>query len=104
MAEASQAAAPDALPRGGVVRARLLKAKRESVDAAMGKCDSWCTKFINGELGVRLDDLPLLLHALNLKPVDLGLECVDPATVRAHDHLLRIALARGSLLLAEGSE
>lgn len=92
---------PDALLKGRVVRERLLKMKRESVDAAMGKGESWCTKVINGEMGVRLDDLPLLLHVLHLKAVDLDLECVNPDTARAHDHLLRVALSRGSLLFEE---
>lgn len=85
MPTVSPLALADALPIAGVVaeplrnplRDRLAKAKREAVEAALGKGESWATKVLNGESGVRLDDLPALLLTLGLKIVGVEKVCVE---------------------------
>lgn len=68
-------AAPE--PLRNPLRDRLAKAKREAVEAALGKGESWATKVLNGESGVRLDDLPALLLTLGLKIVGVEKVCVE---------------------------
>ena len=77
MASSSATLQSDALPKKGVVWERLRNEKDSSVALALGKDDSWVRKVRNGECGVLIDDIPVLLHALGLKPVDTGKVCVD---------------------------
>ncbi len=67
----------DALPKKGVVWERLRNAKDSAIALDLGKDDSWVRKVRNGECGVLVEDIPALLHALGLKPVDTGKVCVD---------------------------
>lgn len=99
MAASSRAGSPQAFPEPGThpalvrnpVGERLRLAKREAIEEAMGKGESWATKIINGEAGVRLDDLPQLLAALGLKVVSEDRRCVDPdiyeAVMLIHERL-----------------
>lgn len=82
---------------GNAVRDRLSKAKREAIESAMGKGESWCTKLLAGESGVRLDDLPTLLHALDLKVVDVSKYCVDRKLAKAYEEVARHAMQARSL-------
>ena len=106
MAESSFPPRADAFPISGMapeplrnpLRDRLTKAKREAVEAAMGKGESWATKLINNESGVRLDDLPALLQTLGLKIVDASKRCVDPEMLRSYETIARKAMLERSLL------
>lgn len=85
MAEPSALAAVTSFPNSGVAPEsstnpaldRLRHAKREAIEAALGKGESWCTKLLAGDSGVRLTDLPALLAELKLKVVDASKYCVD---------------------------
>lgn len=61
----------------GIVLERLRNAKASAIANEMSKSDSWVDKVRNGESGVLLSDLPLLLSALGLKAVDKDKVCVD---------------------------
>jgi hypothetical protein len=85
MAEVSTPAIVTSFPTSGVttesprniVADRLRNAKREAIEAALGKGESWCTKLLAGDSGVRLVDLPALLNELGLKVIDKTKYCVD---------------------------
>lgn len=69
---------PDtALRMIGVVAERLRNAKATAVAEALGKSDSWVDEVRNGESGVLVGDIPALLDAIGLKPVDKDRVCVD---------------------------
>jgi len=72
-----------AFPRAGIVRERLLRAKREAIDAAMEHGESWTTKVLNSQCGVLIDDIPRLLDAIGLKAVAKEKVCVDRELVEA---------------------
>lgn len=105
MSTSSPRAHADAFPFSGMtaepsrnpVRDRLAKAKREAIESAMGKGESWATKLVNGESGVRLDDIPLLLSVLNLKCVDKSRVCIDPELARSYETIARKAMRERSL-------
>lgn len=92
---------PPSFPRRGIVRERLEKAKREAVEMALGKEESWCTKLLNNGSGVRLDDIPLLLDALGLKAVSKEKQCVHPELARAYDAIVRKATQERNLLFED---
>ena len=87
--------------RGNLVGERLRLAKREAVEAALGKGESWATKVINGESGVRVDDLPALLDFLGLQVVPAGNVCVDPELLHAVEAIARKAMAGRSLFAGD---
>jgi hypothetical protein len=62
---------------------RLRHAKREAVESALGKGESWCKKVIAGDSGVLVEDLPQLCAFLGLKLVSADKRCVDPAVFDA---------------------
>jgi hypothetical protein len=66
--------------------------KDSALDAAMGKGESWSKKVGYGDQGVKLDDIPRLLAALNLKLVDVGMHCVPKSEHEAYRTLARIHL------------
>jgi hypothetical protein len=88
----------------GIIRLRLGRAKREAIDMAMGKAESWTTKILNGESGVRLDDLPKFLDALDLKAVDKTRVCVNADLAHAIETIARRAIAERGLLFEEDAE
>lgn len=96
----------DAFPASGTapeplrnpLRDRLAKAKREAVEAALSKGESWANKVLNGESGVRLDDLPALLLTLGLKIVGAEKVCVDADLLKSYEIIARRALAERSLI------
>lgn len=87
-----------------VIALRLRNVKREACDAAMGKADSWTTKIINGESGVRLDDLPNLLAFLHLKAVDSSKLCVNADLAKAYETIARRAVLERGLLADDDPE
>ena len=87
-----------ARPIKGIVRERLERTKRESVESALGKGESWVTKLLNNGSGICVDDLPLLLDFLGLKVVDKSKVCVDPEIAHAYDVIVRKKLESHSLL------
>lgn len=105
MAESCTPAQSGAFPLMGIAGERtgkpvidaLRRAKREAVEAAMGKEDSWCRKIINGNSGVMLDDIDDLLAALDLKAVPKHKRCVDPELLRSYETIARKAMAERSL-------
>lgn len=98
--QASSSAAPAAsFPLPGVVRERLVNAKSEWLAAAMNKDDSWVRKLRNGECGVLISDLPMLLYSLGLKVVDRSRVCIDPEIARAYETIARRMVAERSLLV-----
>lgn len=101
MAELSSISHSDAFPRKGIVRERLEKAKREAIDLAMEKGESWTTKLLNGQSGVTLDDLPRLLKQLDLKIVSADKVCVDPDLAKAYEVIARKAAIERSLLFED---
>jgi len=109
MAEASQSRLPGAFPITGMapeplrndLRKRLEAAKREYIEALLGKGESWLTKVLNNQAGVMLDDIPTLLDAIALKTVGKEKVCFDPQTARAYEHLLGVAMANRSLLFED---
>jgi hypothetical protein len=88
-------------PPANPIRERLHDAKREAIESAMGKGESWCRKIINGETGITLDDLPALLRALDLKVVDINKVCLNAEVARAQETMLRAAIASRSLLFED---
>lgn len=111
MAALSAATMPDAFPISGTapaslrnpLRKRLENAKREALEAQLGKGESWCTKLLNNESGVRLDDVPALLDALHLKLVDKAKMCVTEELARSYESIVRAA-TQGRSLLFEDAE
>lgn len=86
-------------PLRNAVLDRMRVFKREALDREMGKGESWTTKLINDESGVRLADLPRLLRVLGLKVVAADALCVDPEIARAYDAIARKAVNSTSSLL-----
>lgn len=85
-------ATSDAIPpTRNPIRKQLEKAKREAVEDQIGKGESWCTKVLNGDMGVKLDDIPGLCAALGLKIVSTDKRCVDAdvydAVLKIHERL-----------------
>jgi hypothetical protein len=101
MAELSQIPPPTALPNSRGLREAIGKLKREYIDSAMDKGESWTTKVLNGEQGVRLDDIPKLLDILDKKIVGKEKVCVDRETAHAQDILFRRFAATHSLLFED---
>ena len=85
------------------IRKRMEQAKREALEAELGKGESWAAKVINNQCGVTLDDLPAFLEALGLKVVDRAKTCIDPELAHAYETIVR-RLTRERCLLAEDSE
>lgn len=83
MAESSPDPRSESLPKKGVAWEALRNAKDSVVALAMGKDDSWVRKVRNGECGVLIDDIPILLHAIGLKAVAAHKVCVDRELVEA---------------------
>ena len=98
MAEACNAVSATPIRRGGVLRERLMRGKREAIDAAMEHGESWTTKVINGQQGVMLDDIPALLLHLSLKVVDIDRVCVSRDLAEAYEVIVRHATSARSLL------
>lgn len=106
MAQASIVREVGAFPNSGIaaesprnqVLERLRDAKREAIEAELGKGESWATKLINGESGVRLADLPALLTALGLKVVGAQKICVNPDIARAYEVIVARATQARQLL------
>lgn len=106
MAESSPAAGSASFRKSGTapergrnpLRERLQDAKREAVELALGKGESWCNKVLAGDSGVRLDDLPSLLAFLNLKLVSSHKVCVDPEIARAYEVIVARATQARQLL------
>lgn len=101
MSPVSQPLQAASLPRPGVVRERLANAKSEWLAGVMDKDDSWVRKLRNGECGVMLHDLPVLLNALNLKVVDSRKVCVDPEIAKSYEVIVRRMTAERSLLMED---
>lgn len=57
--------------------------KDSAIAVELDKDDSWVRKVRNGECGVLVDDIPLLLKALGLRVVDLGKVCIDKDLAQA---------------------
>ena len=79
--------APSALPKKGELRERFERMKDSALDSAMGKGESWAKKVGYGDQGVKLDDIPRLLAALDLKVVDKSKVCVDREVYEAYKTL-----------------
>jgi len=77
MATVSDDVADPSLPQAGVILERLGSAKKAAIGQALGKSDSWAQKVLDGEFGVLIHDIPVLLRALDLKTVDRKKVCVD---------------------------
>lgn len=77
MATLSDDVADPSLPQAGVISERLGSAKKAAIGQALGKSDSWAQKVLDGECGVLIHDMPILLRALELKAVDRKKVCVD---------------------------
>lgn len=109
MASLSAAPIPESFRNSGVapeqvrnaIRKRLENVKREAVESAMGKGESWVTKLLSGDSGVKLDDLPALLSALGLKVVSVEKMCVDPELAKSYESIVRAATAGRSLLFED---
>jgi hypothetical protein len=101
VAESSGAGAPNALPNPRGLREAIGKLKREYIDSAMDKGDSWTTKVLNGEQGVKLDDIPKLLDILDKKIVGKDKVCVNRETAHAQDILFRRFAASHSLIFED---
>ena len=105
MAEVSVPGGPESFRRNGTgpeaarnpVRERLSKSKRESIESAMKKRESWCQKLLAGDSGVLIDDLPALLHALGLKVVDVNKFCVDRELAISYERIACAAMKTRSL-------
>jgi hypothetical protein len=104
---------PDASPSKGtdggrpgkVVANALRNAKREAVEEAMGKGDTWCRSIINGDAGVKPADLDDLLDALGLKAVSRHKRCVDPDLLASYETIVRRVIANaGASLFDEDAE
>lgn len=106
MAEPSSSGSAASFRKSGIaperarnpLRERLQDAKREAVESALGKGESWCTKLLAGESGVRLDDLPALLAFLGLKIVSGHKVCVDPEIAHAYEVIVARATQARQLL------
>lgn len=83
------------------LRERMKSIKREALDAVMGHGETWTTKIVNGQAGVVLDDIPLLLDALGLKIVDKDDHTVPAELARAYETIARAAILGRSLLFSE---
>lgn len=98
MPESTVQAIPTALPKGGVMRERLRNWKGIAFGCAIGKSEDWARKVLDGDSGIRLDDLPQVLAALNLKIVDATKVCIDPALARAYETIVRKATREHELI------
>lgn len=98
MPAVSQPSSAASFPRPGVVRERLGNVKSEWLADVLGKDDSWVRKLRNGECGILISDLPLLLDALSLKAVEKKKVCVDPEIAKAYETIARRMVAERSLL------
>lgn len=102
MAELCDVTRSEPIRKMGILRERMGKAKRESLDLSMEKSD-FTTKVLNGGQGVMLDDIPLLLMHLRLKMVDVEKVCVDRDLAQAYETIARhVSLSRS--LLFEDAE
>lgn len=101
MSEASRAATPDALPTSRALREAIAKLKREYIDSAMDKGESWTTKVLNGEQGIKLDDIPRFLDIIDKKIVGKSKVCVDPEIAHAQDILYRRHAAAHSIIFED---
>lgn len=72
--------------------------KGAALGAAMGKSEDWARKILDGDSGVRLEDLPALLTALNLQVIDAGLVAIDPDIARAYETIARKAMRDHQLI------
>ena len=89
---------PDALRGANPLAERLRSAKNAAVGAALGKSEDWARKLLDGDQGVRLDDLPRLLEVLGLKVVDREKVCVHPELARAYHEVVKRAVVERNLL------
>lgn len=87
-----------ALRNAGVVAERMRKIKGAALGVAMGKSEDWARKVLDGDSGVRLDDIPVLLKALGLKSVDAAKVCIDPDMARAYEIIVRKATREHDLI------
>lgn len=101
MAELLQVSPPEPLPTSRALREALGKQKREYIDSAMDKGDSWTTKVLNGEQGVKLDDIPKLLDILGKKIVGKDKVCLEREAAHAQDVLFRRMAATHSMLFED---
>lgn len=65
--------------------------KGAALGAAVGKSEDWGRKILDGDSGIRLEDLPTLLTTLGLKIVDAAKVCIDPDLARAYEIIVRKA-------------
>lgn len=63
----------------------------------MGKSESWLDKVLAGDAGVLLEDIPALLHAVDLKTVDVGKFCIDRELARSYETIAAKAMQARSL-------
>lgn len=98
IAQPAIASVPDALRKTGVIRERLRNIKHAAIGVALGKSEDWARKVLDDESGVRLEDLPKLLDALELKVVDRAKVCIHPDLARAYETIVRRATADHELL------
>lgn len=71
------------------LRKRLETAKRDAMDEAMGKGESWTRKVLNDGVGVPLDDFPRLIALVGLKLVSVEKVCVDREVAEAMNTMHR---------------
>lgn len=89
---------PTARRKPGTVSERMREWKASALGAAMGKSEDWSRKLLDGDAGVRLEDLPQLLEVLGLKLVDKSKVCIDPALARAYETIVRKAVREHELI------
>lgn len=91
--------APGVHGRKGPLRERFDAMKQVAIDDAMDKKDSWAKQVGNGLSGVKLDDIPRLVHVLGLKLVDARRICITPEELAEFEACR--TLARGRLMGAQ---
>lgn len=91
-------------PVRGVLRERFDAEKDAVIESALGKQDSWAKKVGGGYSGVMLDDIPLLLDALNLKIVSKEKLCVDRAVFDSYRTLAAAAISNPKKLEWDSEE
>ncbi len=63
---------------------KLAAVKNSTVAIAIKKDESTISRIVNGETGVKLDDIQAFLDALGLKVVDKNRVCVDAAEYQSY--------------------
>lgn len=91
MNEPNAPLATSAFRKPGIVAERMRNYKGAALGLTMGKSEDWARKILDGDSGVRLEDLPALLAALNLKVVDATKVSIDPDLARAYETIVRKA-------------